>query len=85
MNLRPPSFYEPYALKAWVEVIIPIISLSTPLGKPRGIHTPLLPAFISQRQADLYEFKARLVYIVSSGLALCYKTNKPKPRVVCFS
>lgn len=39
-------------------------------------HTTLLPAFIRQRRVDFYEFKARVVYTMSSRLALCHKTNK---------
>ena len=33
-------------------------------------HTPLIPALGKQRQADLYEFEASLVYRVSSGTAM---------------
>ena len=52
-------------------------------------HVPLIPALGRQRQADLYEFKASLVYRVSSWIARatqrnpvskknCNKTNKQK-------
>lgn len=42
----------------------------------RSWHTPLIPALRRQRQKDLYEFKASLVFRESSRTA---KTNKKKP------
>ena len=46
-------------------------------------HTPLIPALRRQRQVDFYEFKASLVYRVSSRIArrtLSQKKRKKKRR-----
>lgn len=39
-------------------------------------HTPLIPGLWRQRQADFCEFKASLVYIMSSKTAGLYRINK---------
>ena len=38
-------------------------------------HTPLIPTLEKQRQADLYEFKASLVYRVSSRIPRATQRN----------
>ena len=45
------------------------------LGAGQQWHTPLSPALGSQRQADLCEFKASLVYRMSSRTARATQRN----------
>ena len=38
---------------------------------------PLIPALVRQKQGDIYEFEASLVYKVSPGLPELYNIEKP--------
>jgi hypothetical protein len=55
-------------------------------------HSPLIPALVRQRQADLSEFKASLIYRAESSsrivpglhrITLCQETKKKKGKPKC--
>ena len=69
-----------YSCQPAIKTFFPV--LRVPVWAGQWWHTPLIPAFRRQRQADLCEFKASLVYKVSSSRtarAVTQRKSAPPP------